>query len=86
MKKQILMLVIGILIGAIITTGVFLIIKANEKNDVPNGMGRGDFSFEDGEMPEMDENFTGGGMKGDRGQQDSDNTTTEETTNDSNEL
>lgn len=30
MKKQILTLIIGMLIGSIITTGVFLIIKNNE--------------------------------------------------------
>lgn len=36
MKKQILTLIIGILIGAIITTGVFLMIKSNEKNNMPD--------------------------------------------------
>ena len=34
MKKQILTLIIGILIGAIITTGVFLVIKSNEKSNM----------------------------------------------------
>ena len=32
MKKQILTLIIGILIGAIITTAVFLILKGNTNN------------------------------------------------------
>ena len=36
MKKQILTLIIGILIGAIITTGVFLVIKSNEKSNMPS--------------------------------------------------
>lgn len=36
MKKQILTLIIGILIGAIITTGVFLIIKSNSSQTVGN--------------------------------------------------
>lgn len=36
MRKQILTLIIGILIGSIITTGVFLVIKKNEKNNVPD--------------------------------------------------
>ena len=31
MKKQILTLIIGILIGAIITTGVFLVLKKNDR-------------------------------------------------------
>ena len=31
MKKQILTLIIGILIGAIITTGVFLVLKNNDR-------------------------------------------------------
>ena len=35
MKKQILTLIIGILIGSIITTGVFLVLKNNEGNNMP---------------------------------------------------
>lgn len=49
MKKQILTLIIGILIGAIITTAVFLALKGNAGSKV-NGMDRG-------EMPSMDGNF-----------------------------
>lgn len=37
MKKQILTLIIGILIGAIITTGVFLIFKGNGKGTSSRG-------------------------------------------------
>lgn len=36
MKKQIITLVIGVLIGAIITTGVFLIVKPNNRRSLPN--------------------------------------------------
>ena len=36
MKNQLLTLIIGILIGSIITTGVFLIIKSNEKSNMPS--------------------------------------------------
>jgi len=32
MKDKILMLIVGILIGAIITTGIFLVINKNQKN------------------------------------------------------
>ena len=36
MKKEIITLIIGILIGAIVTTAVFLIIKANTKPSFPD--------------------------------------------------
>ena len=49
MKKQILTLIIGILIGAIITTAIFLILKGNTGSQA-NRMNRG-------EMPSMDESF-----------------------------
>lgn len=55
MKKEILMLIIGILIGAIIATGVFLVLKGNTQNGNPEGMGRGGFE-QNGEMPKMDGN------------------------------
>ena len=49
MKKQILTLIIGILIGAIITTAVFLILKGNTNN-------RGS-RINRGDMPSMDGSF-----------------------------
>lgn len=49
MKKQILTLIIGILIGAIITTAVFLVLKGNTGSQ-GNRMNRG-------EMPSMDGSF-----------------------------
>ncbi len=49
MKKQILTLIIGILIGAIITTAVFLVLKGNTGRQ-GNRMNRG-------EMPSMDGSF-----------------------------
>lgn len=55
MKKQIFMLIIGVLIGAIITTGVFLVLKGTTQKE---GMGRGGFE-QNGEMPKMDGNETG---------------------------
>lgn len=54
MKKEILMLIIGILIGAIIATGVFLVLKGDSN-------GRGDrMNMDGGEMPVMDGNMTEG--------------------------
>lgn len=47
MKNQILTLVIGILIGACIATGVFLVLKDNDKNNFPSM---------DGKMPQISEN------------------------------
>lgn len=62
MKKEILMLIIGILIGAVITTGIFLVLKSNDSsnaNDMERGMnGRPDM---DGNFV-MDENMRGGNM------------------------
>lgn len=51
MKKEILMLIIGILIGAIITTGVFLVLKGNDSQNRMNM----------GEPPTMDGNSINGG-------------------------
>ena len=57
MKKQILTLIIGILIGAIITTGVFLILKGN--TDIPeNPMQRGEMPTMDGSFPNMENGFS----------------------------
>ena len=36
LKQNILTLIIGILIGSIITTGVFLVLKSNETSKYPN--------------------------------------------------
>ena len=36
MKDKILMLIVGILIGAIITTGVFLVVNKNQQNNQNN--------------------------------------------------
>ena len=43
LKQNILTLIIGILIGAIITTGVFLIIKSNERNNFPDFSNRSQY-------------------------------------------
>ena len=55
MKKEILTLIIGILIGAIITTVVFMVVKPNNGNERPNLPGNftefGNFSKFDGERP-----------------------------------
>lgn len=53
MKNQVLTLIIGILIGAIITTAVFLVLKGNTGSQ-GNRMNRG-------EMPTMDGSFPSGG-------------------------
>ena len=36
MKKDMLTLVVGILIGAVIATGVFLVLKSNDSNRMPD--------------------------------------------------
>jgi hypothetical protein len=36
MKNEVLTLIIGIFLGAIITTTIFLIMKGNDKNSMPN--------------------------------------------------
>lgn len=51
MKKEILMLIIGILIGAIITTAVFLVLKGDNSENRMNM----------GELPTMDGNSINGG-------------------------
>ena len=53
MKKQILTLIIGILIGAIITTAVFLILKGNTGSQ-GNRMNRGEMSSMDGNFPNIE--------------------------------
>lgn len=56
MKDKVLTLIIGILIGAVITAAGFLIyskVNEDDTNEVRGG----------GEMQEMDGNFTGGGMQ-----------------------
>lgn len=92
MKKQILTFIIGALVGAIITTGVFLIIKGNSKdsNQGPQNWQMKEFNGErpempDGEMPELpngesfDGNFKGKGQKRD---QNGEQTKTQEQTTD----
>ena len=66
MKDKILMLVIGVLIGAVVTAGGFLIFSKNNTNSAP--------TMKDGQRPDMSEmgNFDPntipeGGMKGGRG-------------------
>lgn len=78
MKDKILMLVIGILIGAIITAGVFLIVnKTNEgTTDVNSGRGmqmQGDFDANN-----IPEDFDSSNMPTKPGQ--STNSTTDDTT------
>lgn len=62
MKKQILMLIIGILIGAIVTTGVFLLLKGNTQKQ-RGKMDRGD-RMEMREPSSMDGNEIDGRSRG----------------------
>ena len=57
MKKQILTLIIGILIGSIITTAVFLILKGNTGNP-GSRMNRGEMPSMDGNFPDIQNGFT----------------------------
>ena len=72
MKKEILMLIIGILIGAIIATGVFLVLQSNSSSENAGG----DMSQMSGEAPDMENG-------GERGEIPSDSNTTNDTTDDS---
>ncbi|MDR0978451.1 MAG: hypothetical protein LBL91_00660 [Lachnospiraceae bacterium] len=53
MKDKILYLIIGILIGAIITTGVFLVINNGNNNASQNGINRSNRgNFDPNNLPE----------------------------------
>ena len=56
MKNQILTLIIGILIGAIITTAVFLVLKGNTGSQ-GNRMNRGEMPSMDGSFPNIENGF-----------------------------
>ena len=56
MKSNILTLIIGILIGAIITTAVFLILKENQ-GDQGNRMNIEEMPFMDGSFPNGENDF-----------------------------
>lgn len=77
MKKEISMLIIGVLIGAIITTGVFLILKGNDKTKTGKANGERPTTSMDGNTIEER-----GKMKG---KQNGENKTEQKTTESSNE-
>ena len=74
MKKEILMFIIGILVGAIITAGVFLVLKGKTNNPKVD--------FQD--RPSMDGNFVDGGQRPEK-RQNQNTTNTDTTTTTSNE-
>lgn len=78
MKKQILTLLTGILIGAIITTGVFLVLKGNTQSQ--NGRMNRENGMEMGEPPSMDGNT----INGEKGNSRPNNKETQNTTNSEN--
>lgn len=57
MKEKIVMFIIGALVGAIITTGVFLVIRQNDTSSISEGPGsmqmQGGPNGEDGQPPEL---------------------------------
>ena len=57
MKEKIVMFIIGALVGAIITTGVFLVIRQNDTSSISGGPGsmqmQGGPNGENGEPPEL---------------------------------
>ena len=69
MKKQILTLIIGILIGAIITTAVFLILKGNTNNR-GSRINRGDMPSMDGSFPNRENDFSIPGDNSDQNTED----------------
>lgn len=89
MKEKILYLVIGILVGAIITASCFLIIDKNKKSNVPEGMPnfeqmdkdgkRPDFeNMKDGERTELPEDFDESQIPEDMKKFDNNDSTTKE--------
>ena len=83
MKEKIVMFIIGALVGAIITTGVFLIIRQNDTSAISQGPGsmqmQGGPNGEEGEPPELPDGEKPEGAPN----QNTENTNTE-TTNESN--
>lgn len=57
MKEKIVMFIIGALVGAIITTGVFLVIRQNDTSSISGGpenmQMQGGPNGEDGQPPEL---------------------------------
>lgn len=77
MKKQILVFIIGVLVGAIITTGVFLVLKGNQKGNRMEG--------KMGEPPIMDGNMTREGRPSSKsGENNTNNNQVEENNNETN--
>ena len=56
MKDKILILIIGILIGAILATGGFLIYTKVNNNKIKNSLSYGTGMMQHGERPEMQKN------------------------------
>lgn len=81
MKEKIVMFIIGALVGAIITTGVFLIIRQNNTNQISGGPGsmqmQGGPNGEDGQPPELPDGETPSGAPN----QNAENTNTSTNTN-----
>ena len=69
MKNQILTLIIGILIGAIITTAVFLVLKENTGSQ-GNRMNRGEMPSMDGSFQNRENSFSRPGEKSNRNTED----------------
>ena len=86
MKEKILYLIIGILVGAIITASCFLIIDKNKKLNAPEGMPNfeqmdkdGKFpNMKDGERPELPEDFDESQIPDDIKKFDNNDSTTKE--------
>ena len=57
MKEKILYLVIGILIGAIITASCFLLLDKNKKSNLPDDIPNFEQMDKNGEKPELPEDF-----------------------------
>lgn len=76
MKKEILMLIIGILIGAIITTAVFLVLKGDSGENNKMNMG---------EPPKMDGNSINGERGPSRTQENIEQNNSETTNTNANE-
>ncbi len=90
MKNKIMYLIIGMLIGAIITSVVFMTIGKNKR---PSNFPKGDFNMEDGERPELPEGMSEedlknmperseGGFPGKRDKKDSTDSTSADASDD----
>lgn len=79
MKEKILYLILGILIGAVITSGCFLIYSKNSKPEMPDGMEQGEMM--QGDKEDFEPNGEGPNDKKQQPSNTTENEVSEDVTN-----